>query len=179
MNLYEVPVSKQEIKWSCICVLGISIFTLFHRFRTVLTVWYIFFVFIYSWHTSSTIYLISAIFISIIGSIKKSLKIPKGQSESVYRRRTDNTMAKRKRTKDKQRSTKHTHKTKDRVTRTPLRTEGEPRCSGRASSSCYTSGTHYANLDTNPVISDGWGKDWEVFCYKWNISVVICDTDLS
>jgi hypothetical protein len=31
--------------------------------------------------------------------IKKSLKIPKGQSETVYRRRTDNTMAKRKSTK--------------------------------------------------------------------------------
>jgi hypothetical protein len=30
---------------------------------------------------------------------KKSLKIPKGYSESVYRRRTGNTMAKRKRTK--------------------------------------------------------------------------------
>ena len=30
---------------------------------------------------------------------KKSLKIPKGQSESVYRRRTDNTMAKGKSTK--------------------------------------------------------------------------------
>ena len=30
---------------------------------------------------------------------KKSLKIPKRQSESVYRRRTDNTMAKRKSTK--------------------------------------------------------------------------------
>jgi hypothetical protein len=30
---------------------------------------------------------------------KKSLTIPKGQSESVYRRRTDNTMAKRKRAK--------------------------------------------------------------------------------
>jgi hypothetical protein len=30
---------------------------------------------------------------------KKSLKIPKGQSESVYRRRTDKTKAKRKRTK--------------------------------------------------------------------------------
>ena len=30
---------------------------------------------------------------------KKSLKIPTGQSESVYRRRTDNTMAKRKSTK--------------------------------------------------------------------------------
>jgi hypothetical protein len=31
--------------------------------------------------------------------IKKSLKIPKGQPETVYRRRTDNTMAKRKSTK--------------------------------------------------------------------------------
>ena len=30
---------------------------------------------------------------------KKSLKIPKEQSESVYRRRTDNTMANRKSTK--------------------------------------------------------------------------------
>jgi hypothetical protein len=43
----------------------------------------------------------------------RSLKIPKGQSESVYRRRTNNTMAKRKSKTDKQRSTKHTHKTKD------------------------------------------------------------------
>ena len=33
--------------------------------------------------------------------------------------------------KDKQRSTKHTHKTKDRVTRTPLKTRGELRCPGR------------------------------------------------
>jgi len=42
--------------------------------------------------------------------------------------RTDNTMAKRKKTiKDKQRSTKHTHKTKDRVTRTPLKTRVELR----------------------------------------------------
>jgi hypothetical protein len=51
----------------------------------------------------------------------ESLKIPKGKSEYLYRRRTDNTMAKRKKVqKDKQRSTKHTHNTKDRVTRTPL-----------------------------------------------------------
>jgi len=35
------------------------------------------------------------------------------QSESLHRRRTDNTMAKRKRYR--QRSTKHTHNTKDRV----------------------------------------------------------------
>ena len=43
--------------------------------------------------------------------------------------------------KNKQRSTKHTHKTNDRVTRIPLRTGGELRCSGRLSSSCSTSGT--------------------------------------
>ena len=43
--------------------------------------------------------------------------------------------------KDKRQSTKHTHKTKDRVTWTPLNTEGELRCSGRVSSSCSTSGT--------------------------------------
>ena len=36
-------------------------------------------------------------------------------------------MAKRKSTKDKQRSAKHTYKTKDRVTRTPLKTDGELR----------------------------------------------------
>ena len=39
--------------------------------------------------------------------------------------------------KEKQRSTKHTHKTKDRITRTPLTTGGELRCSGRVSSSCW------------------------------------------
>ena len=37
--------------------------------------------------------------------------------------------------RDKQRSTKHTHKTKDRVTRTPLKTWGELRRFGRVSSS--------------------------------------------
>jgi hypothetical protein len=43
---------------------------------------------------------------------KKRLKIP----NSVYRRRTDNTMAKYKVQKDKQQSTKHIQKTKDEVT---------------------------------------------------------------
>ena len=51
-------------------------------------------------------------------------------------RRTDNTMAKRKSTKRQTGFTKHTHKTKDRVTRTPLKTEGELRCSGRQRRSC-------------------------------------------
>ena len=39
---------------------------------------------------------------------EKSLQIPKRESESVNRRKTDNTMAKRQ--KDKQQSTNHTHK---------------------------------------------------------------------
>ena len=44
------------------------------------------------WHQTSPL-------CNIMQSCKKSLKIPKGQSESVYRRRTDNTMTKRKSTK--------------------------------------------------------------------------------
>ena len=48
--------------------------------------------------------------------------------------------------KDKQRSTKHTYRTNDRVTRTPLNTGGELRCSGKVSNSCCTSGTRRVNL---------------------------------
>ena len=93
----------------------------------------------------STIFLIIAVLFIYITEIayiqsKKSLRIPKVQSESVYRRRTDNTTANRKSTKWL-RSTKHTHKTIDRVTRTPLKTVGELGCHGTVSSSCSTSGT--------------------------------------
>jgi hypothetical protein len=45
-------------------------------------------------------------------------------SESVNRKMTDNTMAKKNGPKDTQLFRKHTHNTKDRVTRTPLRTGG-------------------------------------------------------
>jgi hypothetical protein len=65
--------------------------------------------------------------------------------------------------KDKQRSTKHTYKTKDRVTQTPLKTGGELMCSGRVSSFCSTSDTHRVNLVTNSVISHEQGKNQEVF----------------
>ena len=45
-------------------------------------------------------------------------------------------MAKRKKVqKDKQLSTKHTHKTNDQVTRTPLKIGGELMCSGRVDGS--------------------------------------------
>jgi hypothetical protein len=65
--------------------------------------------------------------------------------------------------KDKQRSTKHTHETKDRITRTPLKTGGELTCSRRVGSSCSTSGTRRVNLVSNPVISHKWGKNREMF----------------
>jgi hypothetical protein len=64
----------------------------------------------------------------VLNNIAKNLLLKRkvwrqqmGQSESVNRR-TENTMAKRK--KDKERYTKHTHTTKDRVIWTPLKTKG-------------------------------------------------------
>ena len=60
--------------------------------------------------------------------------------------------------KDKQRSTKHTYKTKDRVTRTPLKTAGEFRCFVKLSSSFSTSGTRRVTLVANPVIIHEGGK---------------------
>jgi hypothetical protein len=98
---------------------------------------------------------------------KKSVKISKGQSKFGYRRKTYNTMAKIKSTNGQT----TIYKATDRVTRTPLKTWGELRCSGRVSSSCSTSGTRRVNLVTNPVISREWGKDREVLTtsgtYPW------------
>ena len=68
--------------------------------------------------------------------------------------------------KDKQQSTKHTYKTKDRVT--PLKFGGELRCSGRVSSSCSTSDIRRVNLVTNQVISHERGKD------HWNLHTLYC-----
>jgi hypothetical protein len=55
--------------------------------------------------------------------------------------------------KDKQRSTKHTHKTKEQATQTPLKTGDELRWSRCASSSCSIGGTRHVTLVTNLVIS--------------------------
>ena len=80
--------------------------------------------------------------------------------------------------KDKQRSTKHTYKTKDRVTRTPRKTgRDELRLSGRVGSSCSTSDTRRVNLVVNSVISREWGKDREVLttseAYPWSFTTQI------
>ena len=90
---------------------------------------------------------------------KKRLKIPKGQSESVYRR-IENTMVKRKKIqKDKQRSTKHTYKTKVRVTRIPLMT-GEFRCSSHCPTfNAFLHKTYYWWL-----VSNRWIENFEM----WN-----------
>ena len=71
-----------------------------------------------------------------------------------------------------------TQKTKDRVTQTSLKSGVELRCSGRASSSCSTSGTRRVNLFTNPVISHAWGKDqysanaFEIYSFAEIIQII-------
>ena len=50
-----------------------------------------------------------------------------GNQNSYIEEEQANQWPKDKEKKDKQRSTKHTHKTKDRVTRTPLKKGGETR----------------------------------------------------
>jgi len=72
---------------------------------------------------------------------KKSLKMQKGQSEAVNRRRTDYNLQ------------NITQKTINRATRTPLSTRGEPWCSVRVSSSCSACGTRRVTIVTNTVIS--------------------------
>ena len=80
-------------------------------------------------------------------------------------------MTKRKRTKEQTMFYKH------RVTQISLKTKNELRCSGRVSSSCSTSETRCVNPVTNPVISHE-GERTEKCYDKWNISMVICDTDI-
>ena len=70
--------------------------------------------------------------------------------------------------KDEQRSTKHTHKTKDWVTRTPLKIGGELRCSGRVSSSCSTNGTRHvycivSTIVYSPILSEPVGSIFMIF----------------
>ena len=73
---------------------------------------------------------------------------------------------------DKQRSTNMSHKTKDRVTRTPLNIGGERMCYGRVSSSFSIRDTRRVTLVTNPVISHEWVLSWRFFC---NVSTIILD----
>ena len=51
-------------------------------------------------------------------------------------------------------------------------------CSGRVSSSCCTSDTRRVNLVITLVISHELRKGVGSLYDKWNITVVICDTDI-
>ena len=94
---------------------------------------------------------------------EKSLTIPKGNQNPHIEEEQTTQWPKEKVQMDKQRSTKHTLKTKDRVTRATPKSGGELMCCGNVSSSCSISGTHRVNLFTNPEISHEWGKDRAVF----------------
>ena len=70
----------------------------------------------------------------------KSMKIPKGCNHNPYIEEEQTTQwPNEKVQKDKQQSTKHISKTKDRVTRIPLKSRGELGYSGRVGSSCICS----------------------------------------
>jgi hypothetical protein len=106
---------------------------------------------------------------------KKSLKKPKGNHNPYIEEEQKTQWPNEKVQTDKQRSTKHTHKTKDRVTRTPLKFGDELVCSERVGSSSSTSDTRCIILVTNPVISHERGKDWEVLTtsgtYPWSFVI--------
>ena len=75
--------------------------------------------------------------------IRKSKKNRQHNGQKKKDKRTNNDLI----------CTKHTHITKDRVTRIPLKTGGERRCSGKVGGTCSTSGTRRVGLATNPVIN--------------------------
>jgi hypothetical protein len=60
-----------------------------------------------------------------IAFIKRVWRYQRGNQNPYIEEEQPTQWPKEKVQKDKQRSTKHTHKTKDRVTRTPLKTGGE------------------------------------------------------
>ena len=70
------------------------------------------------------------------------IRIPKNRQHNGLQKKVQ---------KDKQRSTKHTYKTKDRVTRTSLKIWGEQ--------FLLRYDTRRVNLVTNPAISNERGKD--------------------
>jgi hypothetical protein len=77
----------------------------------------------------------------ISGNVRRIWRHQRGNQNPYIEEEQTTQWPKEKVQKDKQRSTKHAHKIKDRVTWTPLNTGGELRYSRRVGSSCSTSGT--------------------------------------
>ena len=76
--------------------------------------------------SNSILYRFVFFFISPSVFYEKSLRYQRGNQNPYIEEEQTTQRSKEKVQNDKQRSTKHTHKTKDRVTRTPLKTGGEP-----------------------------------------------------
>ena len=96
------------------------------------------------------------------------MKIPKEQSESVYRRRKDNIKSTKGQT-----TIYKTQISNQRSSNTnPTKTGGELRCSARVGTSCSISDIRSVNLVANPVINREWVKYREVFTtsgtYPWS-----------
>ena len=79
----------------------------------------------------------------VIVSCSDSLRLQKEELEDTIRvirfrksKKNRQLNGQKEKVQDKQRSAKHTHKTKDLFTRAPLITEGELKCCGRINSSC-------------------------------------------
>ena len=100
--------------------------------------------------------------LQLISDIRRVWRYQSGNQNLYIEEEQPTQWPKEKGQKDKQWSTKHTHKTKDIVSRTPLKTEGERRYSGMVSSSCSTGGNRRVAVVTNLVISHEWGTDRRV-----------------
>ena len=104
--------------------------------------------------------------------VRRSWRYQRGNQNPYIEEEQTTQLPKEKVQKEKQYTTKHTHKTKDWVTRTSLKNRGALRCSWSVGSSCSTSGTRRVSLVTNPVISHEWWKDQKVIMtsgtYPWS-----------
>ena len=100
---------------------------------------------------------------SFIVFVRRVWRYQRGNQNPYIEKEQTTKWSKEKVQKDEQRSTKHTYKTKDQVTRTPLKNGAELMCSRMVSSSCSTSDTRRVNVVKNPVISHERGKHREVF----------------
>ena len=79
-------------------------------------------------------------------SVKEELEDTKGVIRICVSKKNRQHNGQKKINKRTNNDYKHTYKIKDRVTRTPLKTGGELRCSGRIGSSFSTSDTRRFNL---------------------------------
>jgi hypothetical protein len=115
---------------------------------------------------------IPILFISLYNKTRRVWRYQRGNQNPYIEEEQKTQWPREKVQKDKQRSAKHTYKTKDRVTRSPLKTGVNSVALGRVNSSCSTSDTHRVNLVTDLVISNERGKDREVFTtsgtYPWS-----------